>query len=178
MTTTSETQAPFGAERGAEELVGDDLAPEVREALEAQSGIYKAIMNLHSDDWLSLDLPMGQLKALFTVMAHGGMTVSEIAESLNTGKPSASMIVDGLTHRGYVTRREDPNDRRRTLVAPTDAGQELVMRLRQIRGDKTMVHWIRQLTPEDLASFTRGLRALRAVIAREAEQTERAKQSK
>lgn len=168
MTTTSETAAIPETEVLAE----DELTPEVCEAIEAQATVFKAIMNLHSDDWLSLDLPMGQLKALFTVTAHdSGMTVSEIAESLNTGKPSASMIVDALTHRGYVARHEDPNDRRRTLVTPTDVGQELVMRLRQIRGDKTLSRWIRQLAPDDLAAFTRGVRALGAVIERDAQPT-------
>ena len=95
------------------------------------------------------------------------MTVSEVAEALGTGKPAASMIVDQLTQHGYVSRREDPEDRRRTVVTPTEAGVELVTRLRQSGGEQAMVRWMRQLAPDDLAAYTRGARALADVIARE-----------
>jgi DNA-binding MarR family transcriptional regulator len=150
-----------------------ELPPNMREALEAQRAIFQAIKGLAtSTDWLSLDLSMGQLKALMTISGRHGMTVSEIAETLGASKPSASMLVDALTHRDYVTRHEDANDRRRTVVTPTDAGLELVTRLRQTGGEQAMLRWIRQLAPDDLAAYGRGMRALAAVIAREAAQVE------
>jgi len=135
--------------------------------LEAQRAIYKAVLGLNSDEWLSLDLSMGQLKALVTLTARHGMTVSEVAEALGVGKPAASMLVDRLTQHGYVARHEDPDDRRRTVVTPTEAGEELVTRLRQSGGEQAMERWIRQMAPDDLAALTRGVRALAAIIARD-----------
>lgn len=148
-----------------------ELSPDVREALKAQRAIYKAVLGLNSDEWLSLDLSMGQLKALVTLTARRGMTVSEVAEALGVGKPAASMLVDRLTHHGYVTRHEDPDDRRRTVVTPTEAGEELVTRLRQSGGEQAMIRWIRQMEPDDLAAFTRGVRALAAIAARDSEKS-------
>ncbi|HEX9036011.1 MAG TPA: MarR family transcriptional regulator [Ktedonobacterales bacterium] len=152
-----------------DQTAGGALSPELREALAAQRMIYRAILGLNSDDWLSLDLSMGQLKALVKLTSRPGMTVSEVAEALGTGKPAASMIVDHLTQHGYVTRSEDPDDRRRTVVAPTEFGIELVTRLRQTGGEQAMIRWIRQLAPDDLVAFTRGIQALAAVVARDAE---------
>jgi len=146
-----------------------ELSPDVREALKAQRVIYKTVLGMNSDEWLSLDLTMGQLKALVTLTARRDMTVSEVAEALGVGKPAASMLVDRLTHHGYVTRREDPDDRRRTVVTPTEAGEELVTRLRQSGGERTMVRWIRQMAPDDLAAFTQSMRALAAIAARDPE---------
>jgi len=151
------------------ELAEAGLSPDAREALAAQRTIYKALRGLVADDWLSLDLSMGQLKALVTVTARRGMTVSEVADALGIGKPAASMIVDRLTQHGYVTRHEDPDDRRRTVVSPTDAGVELVTQLRQSGGEQAMIRWMRQMTPDDLAAFARGMRALEAIVARDSE---------
>lgn len=146
-----------------------ELSPDVRKALKAQRTIYRAVLGLNSDEWLSLDLSMGQLKALVTLTVRRGMTVSEVAEALGIGKPAASMLVDRLTHHHYVTRHEDPNDRRRTVVTPTEAGEELVTRLRQSGGEQALVRWIRQMAPDDLAAFTQGVQALAAIIARDPE---------
>lgn len=161
MTTSADAEEAGPAE--------SKLAPDVQEALEAQRAIYKAVLGLNSDDWLSLDLSMGQLKTLVTLTARRGMTVSEVAEALGVGKPAASMLVDRLAHHNYITRHEDPDDRRRTVVTPTEAGEELVTRLRQSGGDQAMYRWIRQMEPDDLAAFTRGIRALAAIVARDTE---------
>jgi MarR family transcriptional regulator, organic hydroperoxide resistance regulator len=158
---------PTSTDIPAQNSADSALAPDVRAALDAQRAIYQAALGLSSDEWLSLDLSMGQLKALVRLTASQGMTVSEVAEALGTGKPAASMIVDQLTHHGYVSRREDPEDRRRTVVTPTESGFGLVTRLRQSGGEQAMVRWLRQLAPEDLAAYTRGARALADVIARE-----------
>ncbi len=141
------------------------LSPDVQEALEAQRALFKALLDLNSDEWLSLDLTMGQLKTLVTLTARRDMTVSEVADALGVGKPAASMLVDRLTHHGYVTRHEDPEDRRRTIVTPTEKGEELITRLRQSSGAQAMARWIHQMAPGDLAAFTQGVRALAAIRA-------------
>ncbi len=143
------------------------LPASVRKAMEAQKLIYQAALGLQSDEWIQLDLSMGQLKALVTLTARRGMTVSEIAETLGVGKPAASILVDRLTHLDYVTRREDPDDRRRTVVAPTERGDELVTRLRQSGGQRAMLGWLSQMDPDDLAALTRGTLALAAIVTRE-----------
>lgn len=142
------------------------LPASVREAMEAQKLIYQAALGLQSDEWIQLELSMGQLKALVTLTARREMTVSDIAEALGVGKPAASILVDRLTHLDYVTRREDPDDRRRTVVTPTERGDELVTRLRQSGGKRMMLGWLSQMEPDDLAALTRGTKALAAIVTR------------
>ena len=124
-------------------------------------------MTMSAPDWLELDLSTGQLKTLVALNAHGGMTVSEVAEALRVGKPAASMLVDRLVRQGYAERSEDPNDRRRTIVVSSEAGDTLVERLRQGGGQRLMVGWLKQLQPDDLAALNQGLRALAEIAARE-----------
>lgn len=94
------------------------------------------------------------------------MNVSELAEWLKASKPSASILVDRLVQLGYVERMEDRDDRRRTLVVLTAKGRELVARLQRSGGER-MEGWMEQMSPDDLAALTRGLRALAAVVSRE-----------
>src|SRR5258707_15605466 len=144
----------------------EDLAAKVRAAVEAQRAVVQAMHSASTPDWAHLDLSMGQLKALVALATAGDMNVSELAEWLKTSKPSASIPVDRLVQPGYVERVEDQDDRRRTLVVLTTKGRELVDRLQRSGGERMQV-WLEQMSPDDLAALTRGLRALAAVVSRE-----------
>ena len=141
-------------------------AKKVQVALEAQRALKQAMHRTDMPDWVHLDLSMGQLKALVALATAGDMNVSELAEWLRTSKPSASILVDRLVQLGYVERVEDQDDRRRTLVVLTTKGRELVDRLQRSGGERMQV-WLEQMSPDDLAALTRGLRALAAVVSRE-----------
>lgn len=153
----------------------EQLEPRVREALDAQHALFHAIARLNAPDWLELDLPTGQLKALVTLGMREGMTVSEVADALHLSKPSASMLIDKLVQQGYVERSEDPSDRRRAIVVPSATGAELVERLRQGGGGPyLMARLIQQLSGDDLAALTQGMLALAQVAEREAQTLRRA----
>lgn len=136
--------------------------PEVHAALELQREISHALGRLQAPEWATLNLSMGQLKALMVLAASDGGNVSALATTLHVGKPTASILVDGLVQLGYAERTEDAEDRRRTLVTPTAAGAELASRLRQ-GGMGRMTSWLERLSPDDLTALTRGLRALAAI---------------
>jgi DNA-binding MarR family transcriptional regulator len=145
------------------------LPADVREIIAAQHVIYQSALGKNSNEWLSLDLSMGQLKGLITLTARRGMTVSEVAEALGVGKPAASMLVDRLTQLGLVSRHEDADDRRRTVVEPTEVGDALVTRLRENGGEQAMIGWLRQMAPDDRAALARGIQALAEIVARGAD---------
>jgi DNA-binding MarR family transcriptional regulator len=42
---------------------------------------------------------------------------------LNISKQSASQLIDTLVLRDYLTRNEDPDDRRRLVITPTKQGK-------------------------------------------------------
>jgi DNA-binding MarR family transcriptional regulator len=71
-----------------------------------------------------LDLSLTQLKALCALEMDGQeRSVKALAESMGVSLPAMSRAVDGLFERGFVTRDEDPADRRMKRVRLTDAGR-------------------------------------------------------
>jgi DNA-binding MarR family transcriptional regulator len=77
---------------------------------------------------LNLGRGTGRIKALLRLTA-GTMSLSELAEAVNVDAPYATLIVDTLEERGLVERSHDPADRRRKLVALTDAGEATAQRV-------------------------------------------------
>lgn len=135
---------------------------EIHAALDLQREIGHALGRVQLPEWATLNLSMGQLKALMVLAASDGGNVSALAKTLHVGKPTASILVDDLVQLGYAQRTEDTDDRRRTLVTPTAAGAELASRLRQ-GGMERMTSWLERLAPDDLTALARGLRALAAI---------------
>jgi DNA-binding MarR family transcriptional regulator len=72
-----------------------------------------------------------RVKALRRVAA-GPTTIRDLAESLGTDAPYATIVVDDLEQRGLVERSVDARDRRRRIVTATAAGTAEAERAGQI----------------------------------------------
>lgn len=139
-------------------------AGDVRAVLEAQLALGQHLNAKQPQEWARLDLTIGQLKTLMMLAARSDQTISQLAERLGIGKPATSIVVDRLVHEGLVRRAEDALDRRRTLVALTEPGADLVTRLHQ--GSLTrLADCLQAMTPADLAALRCGLEALVAIAA-------------
>jgi len=77
--------------------------------------------------------------------ASAPLSVSEIADAIGVDQPRASRLVQQGVELGVVRREADPDDARRTRVALTDAGRQLV---RGFRGER------REAIDAALADFT------------------------
>ena len=84
-------------------------------------------------------LTFTQCKALFvlsgpaTAAGEGACPGKELAEQIGLSMAAISRAVDGLVEAGYVTRVEDPDDRRVRRIAITEAGEEVVGRILSAR---------------------------------------------
>lgn len=116
------------------------------------------------DDWLALDLSMGQLKALMTLVAIGPQPVGGLARVLGIAEPSASTLADKLQAEGLATREADPADRRRTLVTPTAKAVDVVDHLQRMR-DEHFNELLEHLDRDELAALAAGLGALARAAA-------------
>lgn len=136
----------------------------VRDEREITGALHAVNEELHKVNlpaWLGLGLPAAQLKALVTVASGDGHSITSLAGSLGIGEPAASQVVEQLVRRGYVTREQDPGDRRRAVVKTTGTGMELVSGLRQ--GRREHVHeWLASMSDEDVHALAHGLDALAA----------------
>lgn len=101
-----------------------------------------------------------QLRALRTVLHGGELRLSALSDALQIAPRSATEVVDDLEERGLVERRPDPSDRRATLVAPTQAGRDLIKALRASRRDEA-AQFFGRLNASERAELARLLHKLR-----------------
>jgi MarR family 2-MHQ and catechol resistance regulon transcriptional repressor len=129
--------------------------------------VFAALNRSAGPELLSLDLTMGQFKAMATLTMNGPQPVGELGRRLGISEPAASLLVDKLEEFGLAVRARDPQDRRRTLVTATAAAEELAARLREGRQEHILA-WLGGLTDEELGGLTRGFRGLMRVAAENA----------
>jgi DNA-binding MarR family transcriptional regulator len=79
------------------------------------------------------DLSLPRVVALMFLDRQGTASISDISNYLNLSLGNTSSIVDQLVCSGYVTRTEDPNDRRLKVVTLTTKGQAFVQEVKQAR---------------------------------------------
>jgi DNA-binding MarR family transcriptional regulator len=75
----------------------------------------------------SLTLP--QFRTLVVLTSHGEVPLNRLAEILDVNSSSAMRMVDRLIGVGLAARREDPANRRYTLVSATKEGRAIVRKV-------------------------------------------------
>jgi len=76
------------------------------------------------------ELTVPQFRTLVFYMNHKDAALSEAAEHLGLGMPSASKVVEGLVGRGLLVRGANAQDRRRVDIALTAAGMRVLAEAR------------------------------------------------
>ncbi|HEY3118432.1 MAG TPA: MarR family transcriptional regulator [Chloroflexota bacterium] len=117
--------------------------------LEQHDRLFRCVLLRQTDDWLSVEFTMQQLKALVLLDTMGSATSGQLARGLGVGLSTMTRIVDRLAESGVLTRGEDPDDRRATRVRTTLAGHDFVARLRQLRHEH-MARLLERLSEEQL----------------------------
>ncbi|MBT0567270.1 MarR family winged helix-turn-helix transcriptional regulator [Williamsia sp. CHRR-6] len=112
-------------------------------------------------------LSMGSTSALWTLVNQHPMRMSELAQREGVAVPTMSRIVAILERNALVVREADPNDRRASLLTPTDEGIDLVNGTTSARV-KLMEEALAQLDPADRAAAERSLVLLAEVITKDA----------
>jgi DNA-binding MarR family transcriptional regulator len=105
------------------------------------------------------DLTPSQFRALRVLMRHDAMRPSELSEHLRIAPRSTTEVLDGLEAKGLIERRPDPQDRRATLVVPTERGTDVCANIRSARGSEAERVFDR-LSPTDRDHLARILRKL------------------
>jgi len=114
--------------------------------------------NAHLAGW---DLNHASLPVL-VLLAHEPRSQRELADACSVTEQTMSRILARMERTGYVTRAPHATDRRKVVLAITDAGREVAVKASDRRPAEAMT--TRGLTPEQVEQ----LRALLAVVARPA----------
>jgi DNA-binding MarR family transcriptional regulator len=95
------------------------------------------VMRYSADDMVSLvrhhNLSMPRVSAMMCVERRGAASISTISERLDLSLAATSQLVDQLVCAGFVTRTEDPHDRRTKLIKLTPAGAAFTAEVRRVR---------------------------------------------
>lgn len=88
-----------------------------------------------------------------------GIRIGEIANRLAIHQTTASNLLDVLNKRGYIIKSQDPDDKRATRLALSDAGMTLLERApKPARG--LLQQALLQLNPSQLLQLDAGMGAL------------------
>lgn len=80
-------------------------------------------MSLYMRDVGEEETTIMQIGVLFQIQKEP-MTASELAKKRRVSLQAASVLVQGLVQRGWVSRTPDPHDRRQYLIQITPEGSE------------------------------------------------------
>lgn len=70
----------------------------------------------------SFDVSISQYRMLY-FLSHGPRRAAELAIESSIRKPSITSLINTLETRGWISRQEDPADRRATSIRITPAGR-------------------------------------------------------
>jgi DNA-binding MarR family transcriptional regulator len=126
------------------------------------------LMQTHGRDLMQLaqefELSFSQMKALhFLHEEPSAISVKALGEKLGLSLAAMSRAAEELVQRGLVNRTEDPADRRVKRLCLTDAGRELVRKMREIRM-AGFEQFVDSLSPKQQSQLAK---ALEPILARD-----------
>ena len=108
-------------------------------------------------EWKSLagTMPRGQFFNLMLVRFILPCNLGRIMEVTGLTSAGASIFVDKLVQQGYLTRTDDPGDRRNVRIGVTPKGRELLNGV-EARLNAYITAYFDTCTAEELADIGRG----------------------
>ena len=104
----------------------------------------------------STGLSMPQISILMQLHHKGPCGMSHISESFDITAAAASQLVDKLVQAGYLSRTEDPTDRRAKTLTLSTKGSDLIK-----QGNEQRYHWLdnlaQTLSAQDQAKINEAL---------------------
>jgi DNA-binding MarR family transcriptional regulator len=99
-----------------------------------------------------------QFRALVVLCSHGEINLNRLAEILDVNASSAMRMVDRLLAIGLVTRRENPDNRRHTLIGLAPEGVDVVRKV-TVRRRREIKKLVSRMSANDSGALVDALRA-------------------
>ena len=131
--------------------------------------VFPAMGQYQTEAWIDLNITIDQLKSLFFIDFKGRTNFKNLAAALGVTPPNITGIIDRLAAQGLVSRQENPEDRRTTLLQTTDKGKTMLNRLREISKNQS-APILNQLSLEELEALVLGFRAIARVLVNSREE--------
>ena len=131
----------------------------------------KLIMQIHKkiikpDEFMKgLSIPPSHGKVIFYLAQKGPSSVSNIAKELCISKPNMTPIIDKLLEEGFVTRSEDPKDRRILRIEITEKAMD-IFRMKRHIAISSLQATLSDLDEEDKYSLNEILPKLNDILSK------------
>jgi len=113
------------------------------------------------DEGSGLNAP--RLSALSVIVFGGPITLGDLAAAEQVRPPTMTRIVNALEEKGLVTKKQNTNDGRSTLLSATPTGKKLLMEGRA-RRVQTLAKQIAALNRKQRATLQEAAEILKEVI--------------
>jgi DNA-binding MarR family transcriptional regulator len=130
---------------------------QAREFAELFRAVY---LTFHRRDGPRSQLPNASLAVLEHLALAGPLTIGEAAAHLRRAQSVVSDIVSHLERQGMLERENDPDDRRRTLIWLTSAGQATLRRQREVLSEEHLAKALAKMPAEQSRALLRALNSL------------------
>ncbi len=104
-------------------------------------------------------LHMGQIHALVLIQEESGITMKKLAKMMHITSPSATTLIDRLVKLGYVSRRNDQENRRLVRLSLTPEGAAM-LKEKMTERQKLLMKLFSSLSAEDVSELNRLVKKL------------------
>lgn len=101
-------------------------------------------------------LKKNHTKIISILYQHEPLTLTEIGKRLDIEKGSLTTLIDQLEEREFVIRSEDPEDRRKSLIALSSQGRKAMNRIMDVYARK-LSEILKPVDPSDVKQFMASL---------------------
>jgi DNA-binding MarR family transcriptional regulator len=144
------------ADSGSPKALPEQCAAELMEAIPPVMQFIRTEMRSQNAPVLSVP----QFRALNYLRRHPDASLSEVAEHVGITRASASTLIERLVQRSFVTRADDPNERRHVMLNLTEMGSNHLQQARTATLHKIAI-LLEMLSPEELNQLCTSLATLK-----------------
>ena len=113
--------------------------------------------------WLEVSLTIAQIKSMFFIANENSVNFRTLAKALKVTPSNVTGIIDRLVEQQLVSRKENPEDRRMSMLQLTAKGTKLISGLREMR-DTQMLKVLKNLPEDELNTIMNGYSAMAKAV--------------
>jgi DNA-binding MarR family transcriptional regulator len=134
--------------------------------MECNRHFQEAMARDRAHPFFSANLTMSQLKILFSLRINGASGSQELAQMMGVSMATMTGIIDRLVAGDYVSRREDPKDRRVRRIELTPQAVRLTDEM-IIQGEEHQRRLLSRLTVAELSVVADAAQIMQRALAQE-----------
>lgn len=140
------------------------------ELVRIQTELWNTVDSRLKDEF---DLPVSRFEPMQVIARRGACRVFDIASELGISVGGASKIIDRIEAAGYCIRRDNPDDRRSSLIELTASGRRILAKA-SAAFDEELSRLLAPVAPRTIDQLVSGLLEVRVGIAQHASHAETA----